>query len=111
VVSIILTFALPALTTLYAQFKADLPLATRILIAITSFTRNTVSFCCWRWLYFVLLAILFAQSDRGQLALDGALLRLPLAGAINVRSILARYTRTLSLLCAPYSARGYHGPG
>jgi type IV pilus assembly protein PilC len=98
VVSVILTFALPALTTLYAQFKADLPLPTRILVAITGFAQSNGLLLLLLLALFVLLAILFAQTDSGRVRIDGALLRLPLLGAVNVRSIVARYTRTLGLL-------------
>jgi len=98
VVAIILTFALPALTTLYDQFRADLPLPTRILIAVTSFARNNALILLLALILILLLAILYAQSRSGRLAIDSAMLRLPFIGAINVRSILARYTRTLSLL-------------
>ena len=98
VVMIILTFAVPALTTLYSQFQAELPLATRLLIAVASFARGHGLLMLLLAALLVLLAALFSQSDSGRLAIDAALLRLPLIGTINVRSILARYTRTLSLL-------------
>lgn len=98
VVVIILTFALPALTTLYSQFRASLPLPTRILIAVTSFARANALLMLLALILALLLAVLYAQSRSGRFAIDNALLRLPLIGAINVRSILARYTRTLSLL-------------
>ena len=98
VVAIILTFALPALTTLYGQFRAQLPLPTRILISVTSFARDNGLILLLALILLMLLAVLYGQSNKGRLALDNALLRLPLIGTINVRSILARYTRTLSLL-------------
>ncbi len=98
VVAVILTFALPALTTLYDQFSAQLPLPTRILIRVTSFARDNGLILLLTLILLMLLALLYLQSRSGRLALDHALLRLPLIGPINVRSILARYTRTLSLL-------------
>lgn len=98
VVALILTFALPALINLYTQFQAELPLATRLLMAIVSFLRANGPAVLVVALSFVALLILAAQTDEGRLAIDNALLRLPLLGAINVRGLLARYTRTLALL-------------
>ena len=98
VVVVVLTFALPALTSLYSQFQAQLPLATRLLIRITTFARGNGLLLLLLTALLALLLILYAQTDAGRLNLDGIALRLPLAGTITVRSILARYTRTLSLL-------------
>ena len=98
VVGIILTFALPALLSLYSQFQADLPAPTRLLIGVTSFVRDNLPTLFLLGIAGLLLFTLFAQTDNGRLTLDGLQLRLPFIGDINVKGLLARYTRTLSLL-------------
>lgn len=98
VIFVILTFAMPALNALYTEFQAELPLPTRLLLGVTGFLQ------AYRLpLLVVLLALGVAayvalRTESGQLARDRLLLGLPLFGAISMRGILARYTRTLSLL-------------
>ncbi len=98
VIVLLLTFALPALSALYSEFSADLPWPTRLLIAITTFIPNNALGIVLALALLAALAWLVVLSDEGQLAIDHAWLRLPLIGPVNVRSIVTRYCRTLSLL-------------
>ena len=98
VVVLILSVALPALTSLYVQFSAELPLPTRILIGVTSFVRTNGLILLALVAAVAIISILYAQTDSGRMAIDRALVRLPVVGDINMKSIVARYSRTLSLL-------------
>lgn len=98
VVAIMMVFVIPKLTSLYTEIGASLPLPTRILIAISNFTRNF-----W-WLSLILLGFviygfrLFSKSENGAQLLSKLLLEVPIWGKIRKTLVLAQFTRTLGLL-------------
>ena len=93
-----MTFVIPKLTDMYKDLGADLPLPTKILMAISGlFVRF--------WWGIILLAILgvfaflrFRQTDYGRRAVARFSLRLPIVGPITTQSQLAELSRTLGLL-------------
>jgi type IV pilus assembly protein PilC len=98
VVIILVTFVLPAFTKMYAEFGVELPLMTRILMAITDwFSQYGI---------FVIIAIvaaaagvyLYIRSPRGKHWWDTTVLKLPVLGRIAHLGELGRCCRTMSLL-------------
>jgi type IV pilus assembly protein PilC len=98
VVIILVFFALPAFVKIFAEFRVELPLSTRILIGIVTFTQ--------RWglaigaalaLAAVAVAIVL-RTERGLVAKDTLLLRLPVFGPIVLSAILNRFARMLSMV-------------
>lgn len=91
-------FVIPAFSKVFAQFKADLPWATQILIGTSQFFQD----------YWWLLALLFGgslfgffkwiETDAGALKWDQIKLRLPIVGGIFERIALARFTRTFAMM-------------
>ena len=95
---IMITFVMPKLLNLYKDFNIDLPLSTKILMAVSSFL---VHF----WPFMIaggFIASRFIQSYlktvRGILLLDTIMLRLPIFGKVVSISSLVDSTRTLSIL-------------
>lgn len=95
------TVVLPKLITLFDEFDAQLPLATRMLIAITKFASNPV----YLTLIIVLTALAifsFSTSLRKfpdfKRFIHKMNLRLPIFGAIIKKINLARFSLTLSSL-------------
>lgn len=93
-------FVIPAFAKVFMQFKAELPLPTRILI-------GTSNFCIDYGIY--LLAVLIAgvflsrrwlQTPEGKLWWGKYQLRLPLVGSIFERLILARFSHCFSMMMA-----------
>jgi len=96
-ICVINVLVVPAFAAVFKSFGAELPLATRILMATSNFTLH------WGWLV-ALLAVggFFAlrhwiASANGRLHWDGALLRAPLAGPIVRKATLSRFARSLAL--------------
>jgi type IV pilus assembly protein PilC len=95
---LMLIFALPPLMTLFTNFDAELPLPTRILLALTDFFST--------YKYYVLGGIagavgggvLFFRSDMGRPVFDRLVLRIPLIGQIIVQGAVARMCRSMSTL-------------
>jgi MSHA biogenesis protein MshG len=88
---------IPAFATVFKGFGAELPLATRILLATSNFTLQ------WGWLLaigavgaFLALRSWIATAP-GAYAWDHLRLRIPLAGKIVQKATLARLARSFSL--------------
>ena len=96
-VGVINTLVVPAFASVFKSFNAELPLATRILVASSNFTLN------YGWLAglagvagFLGLRHWIAQPT-GRAAWDRFKLRLPLAGPIVQKATLSRFARSFSL--------------
>lgn len=95
---VMLIFVVPQLTDMYKDFDADLPMATQILIDLSS----TVS----RFWYVGLAGgiggfILFQRwvaTHTGRRTFDRFLLSMPVFGVLRQKTILTEFTRTLSLM-------------
>ena len=98
VVWIILWKVIPTFATLFAGLGAQLPLPTRITIALSKFIGS------WWWLVFGLIGLgvfsllRFHKTYRGRRIIDGALLRLPVLGNVLKKIAVARFCRTLGTL-------------
>jgi MSHA biogenesis protein MshG len=96
-VMVINIMVIPAFSTVFASFGAELPLATRILVATSNFTLN------YGWLMlFGSLAGGWAlrrwvRTPAGQLVWDRWKLQIPVAGKIVRKATLARFARSFSL--------------
>ncbi len=98
VIAILVTFVLPAFTDLFTAFGAELPLATRMLIAITDWLGRY-------GLYFIVVMLLAAgvgwvyiKTPAGKYQWDKLSLHLPVVGRILLLSELSRSCRTMALL-------------
>jgi type IV pilus assembly protein PilC len=92
------TVALPAMMGLFVELKVELPLATRILLAVTYFLRD---FGTALFLGLAVLAILtwaYLRTSGGRRRWHYALLKMPVIGAVNLKGALARLSRTMSIL-------------
>ncbi|MEE8057814.1 MAG: type II secretion system F family protein [Pseudomonadales bacterium] len=91
-------FVIPVFADLFSKFGADLPLPTKILMATSRFFIED-----WPWLVAFLLLLIggtryYLKTEAGELRWDRAKLRIPLIGSILERSMLARYSRSFSLM-------------
>jgi type IV pilus assembly protein PilC len=101
VIVLLLWKVVPVFAGLFAGLGAELPLPTRIVIGLSRFVGSIWGLAI---LIFVVL-VAFATSawyrtEPGRLAIDQALLRLPLVGILLRKIAVARFTRTLGTLLA-----------
>jgi type IV pilus assembly protein PilC len=98
VVSIMMIFVIPKLLSLYTDMQIELPMPTKVLIAVSNFMVNY---------WFMLLGLIFVgifafrafgKTEEGRRKIDSFKLSLPILGNIQKQSILAEMTRTLGLL-------------
>ena len=99
VVTVIMLFVVPTFQDVFAQFGANLPAPTLVVIAISNF------FVHYWWVVFGTLFIggyFFLQSwkrsDKVKEFDDRTMLRLPVFGDLVLKGTLARWTRTLSTM-------------
>ena len=98
VVWIILWKVIPTFATLFAGLGAQLPLPTRVTIALSKFIG------AWWWLVFGLIGLgIFAivryhATYQGRRVIDGLLLKAPVLGMVLKKIAVARFCRTLGTL-------------
>jgi len=101
VVAIIMIFVIPSFKEVFTSFGADLPGPTLFVIGMSEV------FVEYWWLifgglgggmYFLLQA--WKRSERMQAFMDRLLLRMPIFGPLVEKSVVARWTRTLSTMFA-----------
>ncbi|KKQ50327.1 MAG: Type II secretion system F domain protein [Candidatus Shapirobacteria bacterium GW2011_GWE1_38_10] len=99
VVFIMMIFVIPKLTGLYADFgTAKMPAATQALMSVSAFMAKT-----W-YLFPVLIAggyfaySVGIKSEKFRLKKDSLLLKIPIVGVLNEKSIMANTCRTFSML-------------
>jgi type IV pilus assembly protein PilC len=101
VLCVIMIFVIPAFKDVFKSFGADLPAPTLMVIAMSEF------FVKFWWLIFGILiggGFFFLQSwkrsEKMQKTMDRLLLRIPVFGELINKSVIARWTRTLSTMFA-----------
>ncbi|MDR0457461.1 MAG: type II secretion system F family protein, partial [Burkholderiaceae bacterium] len=101
VVTIIMLFVIPSFKQVFSSFGADLPAPTLLVIAVSEY------FVKYWWLIFGVLGLgLFfffqswKRSKKMQVFMDRLLLKIPIFGPLIRKSVLARWTRTLSTMFA-----------
>ena len=98
VVYIILWKVIPVFASLFTSLGADLPLPTRIVIALSRF----IGRFWWAVLAVVVGAIFglrsYYSTERGRYVIDNLLLKTPVLGVVLRKIAVARFCRTLGTL-------------
>jgi type IV pilus assembly protein PilC len=98
VTTLMMIFVIPRLTALYEEFEAELPLATQILIGMSTFM---VRF--W-WLLALIIGLAvwalvqYRKTNQGRIKTDELILKIPIFGELQRQIILTELTRTLALM-------------
>ena len=101
VVSVMMLFVVPEFKKVFASFGADLPAPTMFVITISDF------FIAYWYLAFSIIigtvmgvAYTYKRSVPMQVAVDRAVLQLPVIGDVVRKATIARWTRTLATMFA-----------
>jgi general secretion pathway protein F len=100
IVSLLLVFVVPKVVAVFVAQKAQLPLITRILIAVSAFLR---SYGIYLLIVAIIAYMLFQRWQRDPAAkrrFQRLQLRTPLVGKLTRGFNTARFTRTFSILAA-----------
>ena len=101
VLSVIMIFVIPAFKEVFTSFGAELPAPTLVVMAMSDY------FIHYWWLIFGTIFIggytfiqSWKRSEKVQMFMDRLLLKLPIFGELVLKSVVARWTRTLSTMFA-----------
>lgn len=98
VVAFLMVNVVPTFASIFGQLGGELPLITRIVVAVSDFV------AAYWWLIFggALLALLvftwMLKRDKERYVIDGLLLKMPIFGPIVLKSQIALLTRSLAVL-------------
>lgn len=98
VVAIIMIFVIPTFAKLFAEMGLDLPLPTRITIAMSNFMAKSGIFIFLGIIIFFVFVKFFRRSENGRKITDSIFLRIPVLGTILLKASLSRFSRTLGTL-------------
>jgi len=98
VMFIMMIFVVPKLTSMYADFGAELPGMTKALISLSNFM---VSY----WYLFLLSFVgggyalkQWKKTEYGEWQIDALLLKIPVYGVLRVQIMMTEFSRTIALL-------------
>ncbi len=91
-------FVIPTFAQMFSKLGAELPLATKFLIASSSFFTNY-----WPYMLMAVVVIYFAirqslKTEKGRYQWDKRKIKLPIIGSIIERSILARFSHSFGIV-------------
>ncbi len=101
VLTVIMLFVIPSFKEVFKSFGADLPAPTLFVIALSEFFVNwwyVVFPMLFGGIYFFLQS--WKRSTKMQMFMDRLLLKIPVFGELILKSVIARWTRTLSTMFA-----------
>ncbi len=99
-VFILLTFVIPRMSSLFAEFGQTLPLPTRVLLSLSGYIKKYWSGALAIVALIVLISRRRRAREKEKLAFDRLKLKLPLLGDFIKKSALASFCRTFALLLA-----------
>ncbi len=101
VLTVIMIFVIPSFKEVFTSFGAELPAPTLVVMAMSDF------FIHYWWLIFGVIFLggytfiqSWKRSEKVQMFMDRLLLRMPIFGDLVLKSVVARWTRTLSTMFA-----------
>jgi type IV pilus assembly protein PilC len=97
-VAILLLKVAPMFESVYKSFGANLPAPTRALMNTSGFILDHIFISFLVGIAALAAAVVYSQTDRGRRAIDTLKLQVPVFGALLKDSIMARFSRTFSLL-------------
>ena len=101
ITAVIMIFVIPAFKQVFTSFGADLPAPTLFVMGLSDFFVQY-----WYLIFGIVIGgvygffELWRRSEAVQIAMDRMLLRAPIFGGIVRKSVIARWTRTLSTMFA-----------
>lgn len=90
-------FVIPAFARIFSNFKAELPLMTKVLLGFSNFMVEYWPALLGLVIGGIVLFRVWVGTPAGRYAWDRVKIRIPIAGKIVLKATLARFARTLSI--------------
>ena len=95
---IMMAYVVPAITSMFKEFKADLPALTRAVISVSDFLAAYAGYMVLGALAIAALLFLYMRTKRGRRDKDRFVLKIPLVGGAIHKGVLSRFCRNMSML-------------
>ncbi|HHQ49176.1 MAG TPA: type II secretion system F family protein [Acidobacteria bacterium] len=97
-VTLMMTYVIPNFTGFYQQLDAQLPLPTKILIAVAQFMHDEVAFIVAGLVALIWGSRAWHRTPRGRKVVDRLQLRIPILGNLAHMFALSQFTRSLGVM-------------
>lgn len=97
-VNVLLIFVIPVFADMFADFGAELPKPTQMLIDISNFLKTKIHFIIGGVVLFVWLLKRLVSTPRGRRAKDVFFSKLPIIGNLSQKVNISRFCRTYAIL-------------
>ena len=97
-VNILLIFVIPVFAEMFADFGAELPKPTQILIDLSEFLKSYIVFLIIGFAAFVWAFKRVVSTPKGRRIKDQTMLKLPVIGELTRKVCLSRFCRTYAIL-------------
>jgi type IV pilus assembly protein PilC len=99
VCGVIVVFAIPRFASFFEDFDAELPLPTRMLMAVADFVQSPLGLVTGLVIVGGIIgSVLYVRTDGGRRNLHALLLKLPMISTVVTYSSTERFTRVLGVL-------------
>jgi type IV pilus assembly protein PilC len=99
-IGLLLGYVIPRFATFYLGFGSELPLSTRVILQVAAFIHDNALYLLGGLVAGVILLRRWAATERGAIAVDHMLLRVPFVGSILHLFALSQFVRSLATLLA-----------
>jgi type IV pilus assembly protein PilC len=99
-VFVMMAYVVPAITSMFKEFKAELPALTRAVISVSDFLSAYAGWIVLGVFAVAVLTYLYIRTARGRRTKDRVVLKVPLVGQAIHKSVLSRFCRNMSMLVA-----------
>ncbi len=100
VVTVLLLKVVPTFEAMFAEFGQALPAPTAFVIALSQWLQNNFVFITVGAIVAGVGIKQFYKTEKGEVLIDGLMLKLPVFGELLVRVAVARFCRTLGTMVA-----------
>ena len=95
---VMMTFVVPALTTMFEEFGSELPAMTRGLIAVSDFFEANFLYLLIAVIVLGFSGFFYVKTPGGKRKKDAFIIRLPIIGQAVLKGGLSRFCRNMSML-------------
>lgn len=94
----LVTFVVPAMSGLFEQFGGELPILTRIIVAISDFFRGNILYLAFGFIVVIGVSVWFFGTPTGKRIRSTMALKIPIIKDVNIKGTMSRLARNLSIL-------------
>jgi len=94
----LVTFVVPAMEGLFDQMGGELPLMTKIMVAVSNFVTDNIMILLGVAVALIVGIVLYLRTKRGKRTKDTIKLKVPVVKDVQIKGGMARMARNLSIL-------------